>query len=177
MQLSHIGIFVQDFDRMIEFYRDTLGFVVTDIERSAERHIVFLTTDPKIHHQLVLVKGRAADVTSRAFVNQISFAVDDLPALRSAYAKLVKSEAKELDPITHGTTWSVYFRDPEDNRAEVYCDTPWYITQPHRTSIDLTKPEDVLYAETEAHVRKQPGFKFRKQFDAEVEKLIRGTEI
>lgn len=173
MQLSHIGIFVQDFERMLEFYRDTLGFVVTDIERSVERHIVFLTTDPAIHHQLVLVKGRPADVTSRRFVNQIAFAVDDLPALKSAYARLVKSDATELDPITHGTTWSVYFRDPEDNRAEVYCDTPWYITQPHRTPIDLTQAEDVLYAQTEALVRTQPGFKSRKQFDAEVELLLR----
>jgi catechol 2,3-dioxygenase-like lactoylglutathione lyase family enzyme len=173
MHLGHVGLFVSDFERMLSFYRDVFGFVITDISRKEAGCIAFLTGDPASHHQLVLRTGRPYDLSSRKLINQVSFRVDDLATLKRVYSKLVNSPATELDPITHGTAWSVYFRDPEDNRVEAYADTPWYITQPHRTPIDLTKPEGELYAATEALCRTQPGFRSLAQWSAEVEKLVK----
>ena len=172
MQLGHVGLFVADFELMLEFYRDTFAFVVTDISRTERGSIAFLTTDPGSHHQLVLRNGRPPDTTSRPYINQISFRVDSLATLRRVYSKLLRSPARDFDPITHGTAWSVYFRDPEDNRIEAYADTPWYITQPHRTPIDLSRPESELYAETEALCRSQPGFRPLAEWSAEVARLV-----
>jgi catechol 2,3-dioxygenase-like lactoylglutathione lyase family enzyme len=172
MQLGHVGLFVMDFQRMLDFYTDIFGFVLTDISRNEKRSIAFLTTDPLSHHQLVIASGRTQEVDSRKLINQLSFRVPDLATVKRIYARLVDSPARELDPITHGTAWSVYFRDPEDNRVEAYADTPWYITQPHRTPIDLTKPESQIYAETEALCRAQPGFEPLSQWSARVAKVV-----
>lgn len=48
--------------------------------------------------------------------------------------------------VTHGNTASVYFRDPEDNRLEVYYSLSVKgVKQPFRADIDVTRPDaDVL---------------------------------
>ena len=38
--------------------------------------------------------------------------------------------------MNHGNAWSVYFRDPEGNRIEIFCDTEWYIEQPCVEDLD-----------------------------------------
>ncbi|MDR3512746.1 MAG: VOC family protein [Caulobacteraceae bacterium] len=158
MQLGHVGIYVSDFDTMLSFYQSAFGFVVTDSVRSEQRALAFLTRDASSHHQFVLFTGRPEGVVSSHLINQISFKLDKLSELQKTYFRLIEAGAQEIDPITHGTAWSVYFRDPEGNRLEVYVETPWYITQPHRTPIDLTKPIDQIYAETEALCRMNPSF-------------------
>lgn len=158
MQLGHVGIYVSDFDAMLSFYQSAFGFVATDMVRGEQRSIAFLTGDASSHHQFVLLSGRPEGVVSAQLINQISFMLPDLTELQKTYFRLVEAEAKELDPLTHGTAWSVYFRDPEGNRLEVYVETPWYITQPHRTRIDFNKPVADIYAETEALCRADPSF-------------------
>jgi catechol 2,3-dioxygenase len=156
MEIGHVGLYVSDFDRMLAFYQRIFGFAITDIDRSAKRSIVFLTADPTSHHQLVLVTGRPE--SEQHLVNQISFRLKTLAELRRVYKKLVDDSVPDLDPLTHGTAWSVYFPDPDGNRIEAYVDTPWYITQPHRTTINLLDPEEEIYAHTEALCRNAPGF-------------------
>jgi len=43
--------------------------------------------------------------------------------------------------------------------VEVYLDTPWYVSQPHGDPLDLDKPDQVIWDETEAIVRADPTFK------------------
>ena len=157
MEIGHVGLYVSDFDRMLAFYQRVFGLAITDIDRSAKRSIVFLTADPTSHHQLVLVTGRPE--SEQHLVNQISFRLKALAELRRVYKKLVDDGVPNLDPLTHGTAWSVYFPDPDGNRIEAYVDTPWYITQPHRTTIDLLNSEEDIYAQTEALCRNASGFK------------------
>jgi catechol 2,3-dioxygenase len=141
---------------MLEFYRGVFGFAITDIARNESRSIVFLTGDPATHHQFVLATGRPE--AEQHLLNQISFRLKNLGELRRVYKYLVDKNYPDLDPSTHGTAWSVYFRDPEGNRIEIYVDTPWYITQPYRARIDLLDSEAEIYAHTEAMCRKAPGF-------------------
>jgi len=156
MEIGHIGLYVSDFDRMLTFYQRVFGFAVTDMDRNAKRSIVFLTADPTSHHQLVLVTGRPS--SEQHLVNQVSFRLKTLAELRRVYKRLVEDGVPNLDPLTHGIAWSVYFPDPEGNRVEAYVDTPWYITQPHRTKIDLLDSEEAIFAQTEALCRNAPGF-------------------
>ena len=81
-------------------------------------------------------------------------------------------ECKVIDPRCHGNAWSVYFSDPEGNRIEMFCDTPWYVPQPLGYEIDLDKSEDELYRETEAMCRAKPGFKPMEEWRAEISKKI-----
>jgi hypothetical protein len=67
-------------------------------------------------------------------------------------------QASDIHPICHGQAWSVYFRDPEGNRLEVYTDTPWYVHQPLREVMDFDLPEAEVLRRTEALCRTLPGF-------------------
>ena len=74
-QLTHVGIFVRDIDRMATFYTDVMGLTISDRgDISDDRKIVFLSNDPDEHHQLVLATGMPGDEIKPA--QQISFLVD-----------------------------------------------------------------------------------------------------
>ena len=63
--LSHVGLFVWDMQKMVNFYVDLFGLKVTDKGRGRtfRNDLVFLSSHPDHHHQLVLSSGRAADAT------------------------------------------------------------------------------------------------------------------
>ena len=171
---SHVGIYVTNLDRMVDFYTRFLGFVVSDRGTSSGEHgIVFMTRDPSEHHQLVMAAGRPAD-TPFNVVNQISFRVDSLRTLRELHAGLKNEPVTILGPVTHGNALSVYFLDPEGNRIELLIDTPWYVPQPMRIPVDLSLPDDQLWAWIEERIRTMPGFKPRAEWQADIaQKLAR----
>jgi len=171
MEIGHVGLYVRDFDTMLAFYQSVFGFAITDIARNEKRSIVFLTADPTSHHQLVLATGRPD--TEQHLINQLSFRLKTLAELRRVYQHLVEAGIANLEPLTHGIAWSVYFPDPEGNRVEAYVDTPWYITQPHRTTIDLAASEDEIFALTEQLCRNAPGFKPVDQWSQDTAQAIR----
>jgi catechol-2,3-dioxygenase len=69
---------------------------------------------------------------------------------------------------THGNAVSIYFRDPEGNRLEVFMDSPWYCEQPLREAIDLDQADDVILARAEAIARSRPKFQLRSVWQAEM---------
>jgi catechol-2,3-dioxygenase len=168
-RLSHVGIYVTDVPKMTDFYTKVLGFVVSD--RAEDGRITFLSRNPSDHHQLVLVRGRSAE-NDKPMVQQVSFNVGTLANVQRAYHKVRAAACKVIDPRCHGNAWSVYFSDPEGNRIEMFCDTPWYVPQPHGYEIDLNKSEDELYRETEALCRAKPGFKPMEEWRAEISRKI-----
>ena len=171
LTLSHVGVFVTDAERMVEFYTRFLGFVVSDREKRADGEIVFLTRDPREHHQFVMASGRPADLPFNP-INQLSFRVDSLATLRALFVALKTEPVETLGAITHGNALSVYFRDPEKNRVELLSDTPWYVPQPYRVPYDIMLPDAELWTTIEKQVRAVPGFKPREEWAAEIEKTI-----
>ncbi|HXF65289.1 MAG TPA: VOC family protein [Burkholderiales bacterium] len=172
LTLSHVGIFVSNLPAMEDFYTRFMGFAVSDRGRRPDgAEIVFLTRDPGEHHQLVLVSGRPESVGFNV-VNQLSFRVDSLATLRALYEGLEHEAVSGIETLTHGNALSVYFRDPEGNRVELLIDTPWYVPQPHYLDVDLTAPDEALWAAIERHVRATPGFMPVAQWRAETERRI-----
>lgn len=167
LRFSHIGIYVHDLPRMADFYRRALRFTQTDAGDLGELQLAFLSRDPAEHHQIVLVSGRPAQLGFN-LVNQISFRVDELGALRHFHARLVEHGALDVQPVTHGNAVSIYCRDPEGNRLELFMDTPWYCEQPLREPIDLAQSDAEILAQAEAIARGRPGFRSRAQWQAEV---------
>lgn len=175
LTLSHLGVFVTDINRMVDFYTRFLGFAVSDRGPNPNGEIVFLTRDPREHHQIVLASGRPTDLPFN-IINQISLRVDSLDTLRELYVGLKDEPVEILGPISHGNALSVYFRDPEKNRVELLIDTPWYVPQPHRFAVDIMQTEEKVWAAVEKEARGTPGFKSRKEWLADIEqKIARAT--
>ena len=72
----------------------------------------------------------------------------------------------------HGHAWSVHFRDPEGNRIEVYCDTPWYVDQPIQEEMDFGLPEAEIFQRSEALARSLPGFKMAEDWRRDTARAI-----
>lgn len=173
---SHMGFYVRDLERMARFYKDVLCFTETDRGDLGPAQLVFLSRDPAEHHQVVLVSGRPADL-SFSVINQISFRVPDLPALRTVLARAqAAGGASDIQPATHGNAISVYLRDPEGNRIEVFMDTPWYCEQPLREPVSLDQPDEAILARAEAIARSRPKFQSRAQWQAGMARLMGYTE-
>ena len=168
---SHMGMFVTDAARMEDFYTRVLGFAVTDRGLLGSTSLIFLSRDAKEHHQIVLASGRPPAAGFNP-INQISFRMADFAGLREMHRRLEKEGVKELAPVSHGNALSVYFRDPEGNRLELFIDTPWYVRQPQRIPADLALSDAELWAWAEAEARKLPGFKKVEQWRDEVARTM-----
>src|SRR5882757_1902559 len=84
-RLSHVGLYVHDVPKMIDFYTKVLGFVVSD--GAEDGRITFLSRNPSDHHQVVLVRGRATDAEV-PMVQQVSFNVGTLAQVQKAFRKV-----------------------------------------------------------------------------------------
>jgi catechol-2,3-dioxygenase len=168
---SHMGMFVADIARMEDFYTRVLGFAATDRGLLGSRQFVFLSRDPREHHQIVLASGKPEPLPFNP-INQISFRMAEFSGLREMHRRLVAEKVKELYPVSHGNALSVYFHDPEANRIELFVDTPWYCHQPMRIAMDMTLDDRALWAWAEAEARKQPDFKPVGEWSAELAKRL-----
>jgi len=171
---SHMGIFVTDPGRMEDFYTRVLGFAVTDRGPLGSLTLVFLSRDPREHHQIVLASGRPA---SGGFnpINQMSFRMADFAGLREMHRRLQAEGVAELAPVSHGNALSVYFKDPEGNRIELFVDTPWYVQQPLRVPMDMKLADAELWDWAEREARKQPGFKPVEEWRSELRGTLKKT--
>jgi catechol-2,3-dioxygenase len=176
LAFSHIGLHCHDLPRMVDFYTRVLGFTETDRGIVRGFDIVFTSWDPRDHHQVALVSGRP-DVAGFNHVNQLSFRVPRFEDIQAVW-KRVKDEpgVHDMRGTNHGNAFAFYFRDPEGNRIEVFCDTPWYISQPCIEELDLSRPAQEVMAAAEAFCRAAPGFKPIEDYQAELaDKIARHT--
>ncbi len=172
LSFSHMGFYVRDLARMARFYTEVMGFFVTDRGLLGTTELVFLSRDPTEHHQIVLASGRPTDLAF-SVINQISLRVPDLATLREVQRRTQADPGvSDWVSATHGNAISIYFRDPEGNRLEVFMDTPWYCEQPLREPIDLTQSDEAILAAAEKLARSRPRFKPRAQWVREMEQLM-----
>jgi len=159
--VSHFEIRARDQQAMEKFYTEVMGFIVSDrgvltAGPAAGRELIFLSHSPEEHHQIVLIPS---DVTDQGGgIGHVAFRVDSLVEVRSVYDKVRGLPFTKPEPVSHGNTWSVYFRDPEGNRIEVFTQTPWHATQPCRFDVDYDAPDAALREATETTARTLAGF-------------------
>lgn len=171
LTFSHMGFFVADIAKQEDFYSRVLEFTVTDRGQlpspAGPIDLVFLSRDPDEHHQIVLISGRPATMPFNV-INQISLKADSLATLKAMHRRVAAEDTSDLMPVTHGNALSIYVRDPEGNRLELYIDLPWYVDQPMRVPVDLTGSDADIMALAEAHARSLPGFRPRSEWRAEM---------
>jgi catechol-2,3-dioxygenase len=90
------------------------------------------------------------------------------------HRRLEREGVRELSPVSHGNALSVYFRDPEGNRLELFVDTPWYVEQPLRIPMDMQLSDTQLWSWAEAEARKIPGFRPVEEWRAEMARRMNG---
>jgi catechol 2,3-dioxygenase len=119
-QLSHCGVYARDVSKMVDFYTNVVGLVVSDRGISSRGgELAFMTAAPQHHHQFVIVSGRAPEGVST--VNQLSFKVPDLDALKTVYGRAREAGIETIRQTSHGNAMSRQYpagtRQPQ-RRAE-----------------------------------------------------------
>lgn len=160
-ELGHVGIYVEDLDRMIAFYGRVLGYVVNDrgTPPLGGNEMCFMSRNPDEHHQLVFMAGRPAGLPSQ--IVQLSHRMRGLADLRVMHEIVAaEKEASDIQLRAHGIAWSMYFKDPEGNVIECYVPSPWYVHAPSAIPFDFaTMTDDQIYAETERALSGRDDFK------------------
>ncbi|MPY69514.1 MAG: hypothetical protein GEU92_05450 [Alphaproteobacteria bacterium] len=70
-----------------------------------------------------------------------------------------RDDVSDIQPVNHGNAWSFCFRDPEENRIELYLDTPRQCTQPHRERLDLSPDDEEILRVTDDRLQDDPSRK------------------
>ena len=157
---SHCVLKVRDIEKMISFYEDTLGFVVADrgaIMGGDSPEIVFMSGSSSDHHQMAFVASRTDDDATSLDHN--AFRVETIGDVKTMIERVAKDDRVEAHaPLTHGNAISVYFKDPEGNGVEVFCDSPWHVRQPAGQGWDPTMSDEDVLADVKAKFQDDPEF-------------------
>ncbi len=120
-RIGHAHLKVRDLDRAVAFYQRFLNLTVT--EHVASRY-AFLTGG-EAHHEIALQEiGPDAEPPPPTSVGlyHVAFEVPDRASLARAYRALMRAGVV-ASPVDHRIAWALYFRDPDGNGLELYCDT------------------------------------------------------
>lgn len=122
-EMGHVVLNVTDVEKSTKFYRDVVGFQLS--RHRADWTAAFLTCGV-VHHNLALFKapeGAQPYQPGQVGLRHFAFKVENYEALQRAHERLVAA-GTTIDHITnHGTTRSVYFRDPDGMLMELFSDT------------------------------------------------------
>jgi catechol 2,3-dioxygenase len=163
---SHALFMVEKYEEMLEFYTDVLGFEVTDTGAIGESTVAFMSQGANDHHQIALVSGKPPG-TPPPPVNHFAFRTESLADVKGWYHRLAAdTRVGGLGPMTHGNAWSVYFKDPDGNGIEVFCDTPWHVSQPAGEAWDPTADDDSIIKATREKFESDPEFRPIEEFYA-----------
>ena len=74
-RIGHIGLNIRDADVMKDFYTQVMGFTVTDHGPHPVNScpMLFLSTNPEEHHEIVLIGGRRMTLTTALLSNSHSY--------------------------------------------------------------------------------------------------------
>ena len=145
VRVGHVHLKVADLERAIGFYRDVLGFEVT---QRMGRQAAFLSAGG-YHHHIGLntwesAGGRApAPGTTGLF--HVAILYPTRAGLGDALRRLVKAGIPLEGASDHGVSEALHLRDSDDNGVELYWDRPmeaWPRTPDGELAM-FTKPLDL----------------------------------
>lgn len=120
--IGHVHLKVADLDRAVAFYRDLLGFEVTQRYGNAA---AFLGAGG-YHHQIGLntweSKDAAPPPAGHTGLYHAAFLYPDRPALAQVLRRVLDAGVTLDGAADHGVSEALYFRDPDGNGVEIYHD-------------------------------------------------------
>jgi catechol 2,3-dioxygenase len=124
VRIGHVHLKVADLERALGFYRDVLGFEVT---QRMGRQAAFLSAGG-YHHHIGLNTWESAGGRPPAPGTTGLFHVAILYPTRTelgdALRRLMKAGIALDGAADHGVSEALYLRDPDENGVELYWDRP-----------------------------------------------------
>jgi catechol 2,3-dioxygenase len=124
VRIGHVHLKVSDLDRALRFYRDVLGFEVTQ-RYGAEA--AFLAAGG-YHHHIALNTwqslGGSPPPTGRTGLYHLAIVYPTRAALAGAVERVMTAGIPLDGASDHGVSEAVYLRDPDENGVELYWDRP-----------------------------------------------------
>jgi catechol 2,3-dioxygenase len=122
--IGHVHLKVADIERALTFYRDLLGFEVT---QWYGRDAVFLSAGG-YHHHIGLntweSKGAPPAPRNTAGLYHLAVLYPDRRELAKALKTLLDAGYPLDGASDHGVSEALYLRDPDGNGVELYADRP-----------------------------------------------------
>ena len=124
MNLDGFGLFVEDMPKMIEFYRDVLGFEIKESENAVNVYLIkdgtlFMLYERKNFEKMTNRKYEYIKGYNGHF--EIALYVDTFEEVDQKYNEVIDKGAKSiLEPVTE--PWgqrTCYIADPEGNLIEI----------------------------------------------------------
>lgn len=123
-RIGHVHLKVADIDRSIEFYRDLLGFEVT--QRIGDQ-AAFLSMGG-YHHHIGLntweSKGGTPPPVGHTGLYHTAILFPSRVELARALKKLMDADYPLQGAANHGVSEAIYLADPDGNGIELYADKP-----------------------------------------------------
>jgi catechol 2,3-dioxygenase len=124
VRIGHVHLKVADLDRAIAFYRDVLGFEVTQ-RYGAEA--AFLSAGG-YHHHIGLntweSQGGSPPPDAHTGLYHLAILYPTRAELTDALRRLLKANIRLEGASDHGVSEALYLRDPDGNGVELYWDRP-----------------------------------------------------
>lgn len=120
--LRHVDLVTRSLDRVLPFYRNTLGLVARQPDaRTLTLHfsagapaVITFTEDPAAREPAERVAG----------LFHIALLVPDRPTLAAVLARLIEHHQPIEGLSDHGVSEAIYLSDPDGNGLEIYRDRP-----------------------------------------------------
>ena len=145
VRIGHVHLKVAELERAIGFYRDVLGFEVT---QRMGREAAFLSAGG-YHHHIGLntweSAGGRAPAPGTTGLYHVAILYPTRAELGDALRRLRKAGIPLDGASDHGVSEALYLRDPDDNGVELYWDRPmeaWPRTPDGELAM-FTKPLDL----------------------------------
>jgi catechol 2,3-dioxygenase len=123
-RIGHVHLKVANLDRALAFYRDILGFAVTQRMGNAA---AFLSAGG-YHHHIGLntweSEGGAAPPPGATGLYHLAILYPTRTELADALRRLVRAGIPLEGAADHGVSQALYLRDPDNNGVELYWDRP-----------------------------------------------------
>jgi len=127
---NHVATLTTDMDGTVAFYQQAFGAEVTFTMEAREDHPKMYVLDLGGGSALNVFEAPAEDLIGerrrqgkRGAVDHFALAVDSPATLESVKQRLVDAGAQEVGEIQQlGSTWSLFFRDPDGMELEVCCE-------------------------------------------------------
>jgi catechol 2,3-dioxygenase len=124
VRIGHVHLTVSSLERALAFYRDALGFEVTQRDGSGA---VFLSAGGYHHHIALNTwagEGAAAPPPGRTGLYHFAILYPSRRELAVAFKRLFDHGVPIEGASDHGVSEAIYLRDPDGNGVELYHDRP-----------------------------------------------------
>jgi catechol 2,3-dioxygenase len=124
VRIGHVHLTVSNLERALRFYRDALGFEIT--QRYGES-AVFLSAGGYHHHIALNTwagEGASAPPPGRTGLYHFAILYPTRAELAAAFKRLFDHGIQIDGASDHGVSEAIYLRDPDGNGVELYWDRP-----------------------------------------------------